>query len=155
MDFHESRPIPQLAESSQKTHIISVPAYSLIFLCFFFLLQTSLDMQPKAWRKPRPDCSSKRLEIYLTTKCFICLDTPNIHSSRPRLPCCGQNIHEDCLLGCLRFANQAVQDTCPHCRAILTPYHISDVNIPLGPNLFCFQWVTYPPPPPPPPQRVA
>ena len=28
MDFHEFRPIPQLAESSQKTHIISVPAYS-------------------------------------------------------------------------------------------------------------------------------
>ena len=106
-------------------------------------------MPPKARRKPRPDRSSERLEIYLTTKCFCCLDTPNIHSSRP-LPCCGQNIHEDCLLGCLRFANQAVQDTCPHCRATLTPYHISDVNIPLGPNLFCFHWLTCPPPPPPP-----
>ena len=100
-------------------------------------------MPPKARRKPCPDRSSERLQIYLTTKCFICLDTPNIHTSQP-LPCCGQNIHEDCLLGCLCFANQAVQDTCPHCRATLTPYHISDVNIPLGPNLFCFQWLMYP-----------
>ena len=30
MDFHQSGPITQLAESSQKTHIVRVPAYAFL-----------------------------------------------------------------------------------------------------------------------------
>ena len=30
MDFHQSSPITQLAESSQKTHIVRVPAYAFL-----------------------------------------------------------------------------------------------------------------------------
>ena len=44
-----------------------------------------------------------------------------------------------------------MRDLCPHCRAPLIPYHVSNPLIPLGLNTFCFEWVEYPPPPPPPP----
>ena len=90
----------------------------------------------------------QRLISFLQTKCFICLDSPNHRPSKP-LPCCNKYIHEDCLLGCLRFAGEDVRDRCPHCQTRLTTYHVSRPVS--GPNQFCFKWTEYPPPPPPPP----
>ena len=105
---------------------------------------------PKVRRKHRPDRAKARLTSFLQTKCFVCLDSPNEHPSRPLL-CCRKYIHEECLLECLCFANQVVGDSYPHCRAPIQRYHASSPNVPLGPNPFCFQRVHYPLPPPPPP----
>ena len=44
--------------------------------------------------------AKQRVLDFLKTKCFICLDTPNAHPSKP-LPCCGKYLHEGCLLGCV------------------------------------------------------
>ena len=105
---------------------------------------------PKIRRKHRPEHGKACLTSFLQTKCFICPDSPNKHSSRPLL-CCQKYTHEEYLLESLRFANQAVGDSCPHCRAPIQPYHVLSPNVPLGPNPFCFWRVHYPPPPPPPP----
>ena len=105
---------------------------------------------PKVRRKHRPDRAKARLTSFLQTKCFVCLDSPNEHPSRPLL-CCHKYIHEECLLECLRFANQAVGDSRRHGRAPIQPYHVSSPNVPLGPNPFCFRMVHYPPSPPTPP----
>ena len=105
---------------------------------------------PKTRRRFRTDRARERLRSFLEQKCLICLDAPSEHPSR-MLPCCRKYIREECLLECLRYAEGAVRDSCPHCRALLTPYHFSASNIPLGPNRFCFYRVHYPPPPPPPP----
>ena len=107
---------------------------------------------PKVRRKHRPDRAKARLTSFLQTKCFVCLDSRNEHPSRPLL-CCHKHIHEKCLLESLRFANQVVGDSCPHCRAPIQPNPVSSPNVPLGPNPFCFRRVHYPPPPPPPPDR--
>ena len=40
--------------------------------------------------------------------------------------------------GCLRFANQAVGDSCPHCRVPIQPYHVSSPNFPWDRILFVF-----------------
>ena len=103
---------------------------------------------PKNRRKFRPTRAARRLSSFLRTKCFICLDSPQEQTPKP-LPCCRKYVHEGCLLGCFRFAEHAVRDLCPHCRAPLLPYHVSNPSVPLGPNTFCFEWVEYPPPPPP------
>ena len=105
---------------------------------------------PKVQRKHRPDHGKACLTSFLQTKCFICLDSPNKHPSRPLL-CCRKYIHEECLLQSLRFANQAVGDSCLHCRVPIQPYHVSSSNVPLGPNIFCFWRIHHLPPPPPPP----
>ena len=86
---------------------------------------------PKVRRKHRPDRAKARLTSFLETKCFVCLDSPHEHPSRPLL-CCRKDIHEECLLECLRFANQAVGDSCPHWRAPIQAYHVSSPNVPLG-----------------------
>ena len=57
---------------------------------------------PKVRRKHRPDHGKVCLTSFLQTKCFICLDSPNKHPSRPLLCCC-KYIHEECLLESLRF----------------------------------------------------
>ena len=93
---------------------------------------------PKVRRKHRTDRAKARLTSFLQTKCFVCLDSPNEHPSRP-LFCCRKYIHEKCLLECLRFANQAVGDSRRHCRAPIQPNHVSSPNVPLGPNRFCFR----------------
>ena len=72
-------------------------------------------------------------------------DSPNKHPSKPLL-CCRKYKLES-----LHFANQAVGDSCPHCRAPIQPYHVSSLNVPLGLNPFCFRRVHYLPPPQPPP----
>ena len=101
---------------------------------------------PKARWKHCPDRAKARSTSFLETKCFVCLDSPHKHPSRPLL-CCREYIHEECLLECLRFANQAVGDSCPHCRAPIQAYHVLSPNVPLGPNPFCFRKVHYLPPP--------
>ena len=109
-------------------------------ILFIYCFPCTNHIMPKVRRRPRPRRNHSRMVKYLTEKCFICLDSPSKHPSKPLL-CCSQYIHEDCLLGCLRCANQAVGETCPHCRCPIQPYHISSPNIPLGPNPFCFEWV--------------
>ena len=42
-----------------------------------------------------------------------------------------------------------MRDCCPHCHSTITSYNHKQ-PAPQGPNLFCFETVTYPPPPPPP-----
>ena len=88
------------------------------------------------------------IEKFLGTKCLICF-TPQETPSKP-LSCCGYRIHEDCLLSCFRFAVGNMRDCCPHCRSPITP-HNHGQPAPRGPNIFCFETVSYPPPPPPPP----
>ena len=50
---------------------------------------------PKGPRKHRPDRAKAGLTSFLQTKCFVCLDSPNEHPSRPLL-CCRKYIHEEC-----------------------------------------------------------
>lgn len=99
---------------------------------------------PKVRRKHRPDRAKAHLTSFLETNCFVCLDSPHEHPSQPLL-CCRKYIHEECLLECLHFANQAVGDSRPHCRAPIQAYHVSSPNVPLGLNPFCFRRVHYPP----------
>lgn len=98
---------------------------------------------PKVRQKHRPALAQAHLTSFLQTKCFVCLDSPNEHPSRPLLCCC-KCIHEECSTECLG-------DSCPHCWAPIQPYHVSSSNVPLGLNPFCIQRVHYPPPPPPQP----
>ena len=51
----------------------------------------------------------------------------------------------------MRFANQVVGDSCPHCQVRIQPYHVSSSNVSLGPNFVCFRRIHHLPPPPPPP----
>ena len=96
----------------------------------------------------RPARARARLERFLQTRCFICLNSPSEHPSK-RLPCCAQFIHEECLWSCFQYAKGELRDTCPHCRFLLTPYNSSE-DIPNGTHPFRFDHVRYPPPPPPP-----
>ena len=66
---------------------------------------------PKTSRKFRPSRATRRLSLFLRTKCFISLDSPQEQPSKP-LPCFRKYIHEECLLGCFRFAEHAVRDLC-------------------------------------------
>ena len=99
-------------------------------------------------RRKRSARHRARIEKFLGTKCLICF-TPQETPSKP-LPCCGYRIHEDCLLSCFRFAVGNMRDCCPHCRSPITS-HNHGQPAPRGPNIFCFETVSYPPPSPPPP----
>ena len=99
-------------------------------------------------RRKRSARHRARIEKFLGTKCLICF-TPQETPSKP-LPCCGYRIHEDCLLSCFRFAVGNMRDCCPHCRSPITS-HNHGQPVPRGPNIFCFETVSYPPPSPPPP----
>lgn len=99
-------------------------------------------------RRFRPARARDRLQRFLQSRCFICLHAPNDFPSK-RLPCCGQYVHEDCLLQAFQYATPDMRDRCSHCRGLLTSYNHSEA-VPVGPNLFCFDHVRYPPPPAPP-----
>ena len=78
----------------------------------------------------------ERLEAFLQTKCFICL-TPGQIPSR-KLPCCGKQIHEVCLLKCFHHDSR-VQSRCPHRRRDIVPLNqreATPLKIPKGGVLF-------------------
>ena len=103
---------------------------------------------PGTRRRFRPERARNRLERFLQTKCFVCLDSPSEYPSK-RLPCCSRFAHEECILNCLQYALGAMREKCPHCRSNLTLYNGSE-DIPPGPNPYCFTRQQYPPPPAPP-----
>lgn len=106
-------------------------------------------MPRQARRRFRPERSRSRLESFLRTRCFVCLNSPSDHPSK-RLGCCSQFIHEECLLSSLQYARGQAQGKCPHCRQPITCYNVWE-NIPHGSHPFCFEHYRYPPPPAPPP----
>ena len=87
----------------------------------------------------------ERREAFLRTKCLICY-TPGEKPSK-RLPCCGPQIHELCLLKCFQHDTR-VTPRCPHCRSDIYPHNGGDplpVHVPEGSVVFHFEFENFAP----------
>ena len=118
--------------------------------------------QPRRLRAHR---RSARMQAFLRTNCFICLDDPGAGIPSTMLGCCTKFLHETCLLESLKHARARLrqedrvtfQPKCPYCTTPMVLYNHDEVcsSVPRGARAFAFEQVTYTPFVDPPPRPLA
>ena len=87
-----------------------------------------------------------RLEKHLQSKCFVCLGSLEVLSSR--LSCCRKRVHEECLLNWFVHFEGRLRTSCPHCKQSIFPFNLTEGPprcIPLGFFPFAFTRVYFAP----------
>ena len=96
----------------------------------------------------RAERRAARLQSFLQTKCFICVDDPEAGIPSTMLPCCLKYAHETCLLECFTHAWRRMphyRPSCPHCRQLLVFYNKTENRpyVPAGSFAFAFEQIHY------------
>ena len=98
--------------------------------------------------RPRAERRAPRLQSFLQTKCFICVDDLVAGIPSTILPCCLMYAQETCLLECFTHAWRWMPNyrpSCPHCRQLLALYNKNENRpyVPAGSFAFAFEQIHY------------